>query len=353
MNDVPDQPDIVGEGGAGAARGVGVRDVARKAGVSLGTVSNVLNNPEKVGERTRTRVERAIRELGFVGSRAAGQLRSRRSGLVGVVVPDVGNPYWAAVLRGVESVLEDRDLALIVGSTHQSPQRQERLLRGLASQGVDGLLVAPIDDDRQWEDFADRFLGVVALESDVGVGAGISLDNVDGAHQAIAHLLELGHRSICFINGPGRVPWCAERRVGVLAGIGEAGLNPDDVLIDVEVSDLTSAEGLRAADDLWQSSRPTAVLCANDLLALGVLLSAQRRGLDVPGDVSLVGYDDVEFVEALRPALTTVHQPSFEVGIVAAEMLLRGSGSRHTRSEHALLSPQLIVRQSSGPPPRG
>ncbi|WP_206475784.1 LacI family DNA-binding transcriptional regulator [Microbacterium sp. KRD172] len=352
MSDVERQADAAVDGGDEHPRVVGVRDVARRAGVSLGTVSNVLNSPDKVGERTRSRVESAISELGFVGSRAAGQLRSRRSGLVGVVVPDVGNPYWAAVLRGVESVLEDRDLALIVGSTRQSPQRQERLLHGLARQGVDGLLVAPIDAGRSWEGFADRHLGVVALDSDSGVGAGISLDNVDGAHQAVTHLLTMGHRSICFINGLGSVPWCAERRVGVLRGIREAGLDPDEVLIDVEVSDLTSAEGLRAADELWDSARPTAVLCANDLLALGVLLSAQRRGLDVPGDVSLVGYDDVEFVEALRPALTTVRQPSFEVGVVAAEMLLRGSGSRRMTGERALLSPQLVVRQSSGPAPR-
>lgn len=351
MSDGVEQPEDAVDGSDAHPRVVGVRDVARKAGVSLGTVSNVLNNPEKVGDRTRVRVERAISDLGFVGSRAAGQLRSRKSGLVGVVVPDVGNPYWATVLRGIESVLEENDLALIVGSTRQSARRQERLLRGFARQGVDGLLVAPIDEERSWERFADRHLGVVALGSDSDVGAGISLDNVEGARQAVSHLLGMGHRSIGFINGLGSVPWCAERRVGVLRGIREAGLEPDDVLIDAEVPDLTSAEGLIAADGLWDSARPTAVLCANDLLALGVLLSAQRRGLDVPGDVSLVGYDDVEFVEALRPALTTVRQPSFEVGVAAAEMLLRGSGSRRMRSERALLSPQLVMRQSSGPAP--
>lgn len=333
------------------ARSIGVRDVAKKAQVSLGTVSNVINTPDSVRPRTRERVEKAMRELGFVGSRAAGQLRSRKSGLVGVVLPDVGNPYWADVLRGVESVFEDEDLTLVVGSTHQDPARQKRLLRALAAQGVDGLLVAPIDELRSWEQFANRRLGVVALESVAvpDVGSSISLDNVGGARQAINHLLELGHRSIAFINGPRSVPWCVERRAGVLSGIQAAGLDPSDVLIEIEVADLTSANGLAATDSLWVTAQPTAIMCANDLVALGALLSLQRRSLRVPEDVSLVGYDDVEFVEALRPPLTTVRQPAFAAGVIAGRMLL--SGAAHEGGERELLTPSLIVRQSTGPAP--
>lgn len=333
-------------------RTVGVRDVAKRAQVSLGTVSNVINTPDSVRPRTRARVEKAMSELGFVGSRAAGQLRSRKSGLVGVVLPDVGNPYWADVLRGVESVLERQDLTLVVGSTHQDPSRQSRLLRALTQQGVDGLLVAPIDKLRSWEPFGDRRLGVVALESgaEPDVGSSISLDNVGGARQAITHLLELGHRSVVFINGPRSVPWCVERREGVLAGIQAAGLKASEVLIEVEVADLTSANGLTATDNLWGVYQPTAVMCANDLVALGALLSLQRRGLRVPEDVSLIGYDDVEFVEALRPSLTTVRQPSFEVGVIAGQMLL--SGAARDGGERELLTPSLIVRQSTGPAPR-
>lgn len=345
------KPPASVEGGdavEGAARPVGVREVAKRAQVSLGTVSNVINAPDSVRAQTRERVEAAMRELGFVGSRAAGQLRSRRSGLIGVVVPDVGNPYWANVLRGVESVVEDHDLTLVVGSTHQDRSRQERLLRALAQQGVDGLLVAPIDTLRTWESFASRRLGVVALESraDPDYGSSIGLDNVDGARQAVHHLLELGHRSIGFINGPRTVPWCVERREGVLAGIEAAGLDPEAVLIETEVSDLTAAEGVVAAEALWSRHRPTAIMCANDLLALGALLALQRLGLEVPEDVSLVGYDDVEFVEALRPPLTTVQQPSFEVGVIAAQMLVNGASRT---GERELLTPRLIVRRSTGP----
>ncbi|WP_104081113.1 LacI family DNA-binding transcriptional regulator [Cryobacterium sp. Y11] len=332
-------------------RPVGVREVAKRAQVSLGTVSNVINTPDSVRPKTRARVEKAMRELGFVGSRAAGQLRSRKSGLVGVVLPDVGNPYWADVLRGVESVLEDQDLTLVVGSTRQDPARQKRLLRAFAQQGVDGLVVAPIDTLRGWEPFAGRRLGVVALENGAGpdVGSTISLDNVGGARQAIAHLLALGHRSIAFINGPQSVPWCVERREGVLDGIRAAGLKTSEVLIEVEVADLTSAKGLTATDDLWGIYQPTAIMCANDLVALGALLSLQRHGLRVPEDVSLIGYDDVVFVEALRPPLTTVRQPSFEVGVMAGKMLL--SGAAHDGSERELVTPSLVVRESTGPAP--
>jgi LacI family transcriptional regulator len=198
--------------------------------------------------------------------------------------------------------------------------------------------------------FADRRLGVVALENSAVSDAGsssISLDNVDGARQAVTHLLGLGHRSIAFINGPGNVPWCVERREGVLSGICAAGLEPSEVLIEVEVSDLTAAIGVTATDGLWGSHDPTAIMCANDLVALGALLSLQRRGLRVPEDVSLVGYDDVEFVEALRPPLTTVRQPSFEVGVVAGQMIL--SGATRVGGERELMSPALVVRQSTGP----
>jgi len=320
-------------------RSVGVRDVAALAGVSLGTVSNVMNNPDRVGPEIRARVEAAMAELGFVPSRAAGQLRSRRSELVGVVVPDVGNPYWASVLRGIESVIEQHGLALVVGSTHQET----------TSQGVDGLILAPITaDSADWEPFVSRRFGVVALERS---GAGpsvpsVGLDNVEGGRLAVTHLLEQGHRRIAFINGPGTVPWCAERREGVLSGLREHGLAIRDALVEVEVPDLTVAEGFQAVETLLaMHGAQTAIMCANDMLALGALLALRQRHIDVPTGMALVGYDDVEFAAALAPPLTTVRQPSFEMGAAAARLLLepeqQGSG------QHVQFVPELVPRMSS------
>lgn len=328
---------------------VGVRDVARLAGVSLGTVSNVLNNPAMVGEETLARVRKIMDECGFVPSRAAGQLRSRRSRMVGVIVPDVGNPYWAAVIRGAESVLEREGLTLIVGSTRQDSVRQQEVALAMTAQGVDGLIVAPIDEADLWSAIAERELGVVAVAGPESVDrhAGVLLDNEAGAALAIGHLLDLGHRDIAFINGPRHVPWCSDRWRGAVDGFVERGLDPS-LLTEIEVSDLTATDGRSACARLLASEkRPSAVFCANDLVALGVLLELHERGMSVPGDVSLIGYDDVEFVSALRPPLTTVRQPSFELGVLAAEALL----SRGERGAEAapLLTTELVVRESTAP----
>lgn len=339
--------------GASAApprKSVGVRDVARHAEVSLGTVSNVINNPDLVAQATRARVESVMTELGFVPSRAAGQLRSRRSSLVGVVVPDVGNPYWASVLRGIETVLGKSGLAIIVGSTHQDPERQRQLLLGLAGQRVDGLIVAPIDDQHDWQQFFEHRYGIIALESNRSrsVPRWVSLDHVEGANLAASHLIDLGHRNIAFINGPRFVSWCAERHEGIVKSFRQRGLSPEQNLLEIEVSDLTVNEGARATEALLADHSPTAIMCANDLVALGVLLALNRRGVRVPHDISLVGYDDADFAPALRPALTTVSQPSSEMGVAAARLLVKGAG--RPKAEHVQFVPELVVRESTTPP---
>ncbi|QGQ18231.1 substrate-binding domain-containing protein [Cellulomonas sp. JZ18] len=341
----------VGSGADRAGRYVGVREVAARAGVSLGTVSNVLNNPDRVTAETRERVEQAMRALGFVPSRAAGQLRSRRSELIGVVVPDVGNPFWAAVLRGVESVTDRAGLTMVVGSTHQDPRRQRRLLRGLESQGVDGLVIAPIADrPSQWAAFEDRRFGVVTLDRRTPRpgGAWVSLDNVLGAGLAMGHLADAGYRRIALVNGPVSVSWCAERREGAEAALVRRGLDPAEVLVEVEVTDLTVEEGGAAVAPLLDAHRVDAVMCVNDMLALGVLLATQERGLRVPQDVALVGYDDADFAPALNPPLTTVRQPSFAMGVAAAELLLREGD--HGGEDRVEFQPQLVVRASTGTP---
>lgn len=337
---------------ADAARkpSVSVRDVAELAGVSLGTVSNVLNRPERVGEGIRLRVQQAMGDLGFVPSRAAGQLRGRNSELIGVVVPDVGNPFWAEVLRGVEHVADEIGVAMVVGSTHQDRERQAHILRVLQSQGVDGLIIAPIaPQPSAWEPFHSRRFGVVALgRSPSEQGAWVSLDDAGGAAMAMGHLLKLGHRRVALINGPSYVSWCAERHRGAVDIIVEYGIDPDEALVEVPVSDLTVEEGITAAGPLLDAGEVTAIMCVNDMLALGVLLAAQQRALRVPDDVSVVGFDDADFTAALNPPLTTINQPSFDMGRSAAEMLVRPGGRK--AGEHISFEPQLVERNSTAPP---
>lgn len=332
----------------GPQRSVGVREVAALAGVSLGTVSNVLNGSESVGPEIRQRVENAMLTLGFVPSRAAGQLRSRKSGLIGVIVPDVGNPFWAKVLRGVETVTDAARLTMVVGSTRQDDARQRHLLRVLDSQGVDGLIIAPIVAvNGDLAPFAKRRFGVVTLERETAASssAWVSLDNVEGARLAMAHLLEQGHRRIAIVNGPSSVSWCAERRQGGAVAVEQAGLIPEEVVVDVEVPDLTVEEGTKAMRHLLLNESVTAVMCVNDMLALGALLELSAQGVKVPEQMALVGYDDADFAPALDPPLTTVHQPAFLMGTAAAKLLVQHPKHRH--GEHLSFEPRLIIRRSS------
>ena len=235
----------------------------------------------------------------------------------------------------------------MVCSTHQDPDRQRRQLRALRAQGVDGLIVAPIvDRASDWAAFEGCHFGVVSLERQVAGFAGgwVSLDNVRGARLAMAHLLALGHRRVALINGPTRVSWCAARREGAMLALEEAGLDPARSLVDVEVDDLTVQQGQGAVESILDHGDVTAIMCVNDMLALGALLAMQERGLRVPQDMALVGYDDADFAAALNPPLTTVHQPSYEMGVAAARLLL---GDR-VAGDHIDFEPRLVVRASSG-----
>lgn len=327
-----------------------MRDVARYVGVSVGTVSNVINRPDQVRPDTRAKVERAMGELQFVGSRIASQLRSGRSSLVGVVVPDVGNPFWADVLRGVEVVLDEHHLTLVVSSSRLERTREQSILTQLDRQEVDGLIVAPVTADAGViAPFRARRLGVVTLDRQLPDDrySSVSLDDVRGGELAATHLLEHGHTRLALVNGPQAVSWSNDRRAGVRKALKKRRLPLSDHLVEIIVHEETAAAGMQAAVKLaGLGGRPMGVVCGNDLLALGVLLGLQKAELRVPEDFALVGYDDVEFAAALSPPLTSVRQPSYQMGMAAARLLLDGStgGNRHIKFE-----PELIARASSGP----
>jgi len=328
---------------------VGIRDVARHVGVSVGTVSNVINRPDQVRPDTRAKVERAMGELHFVGSRIASQMRSKRSSLVGVVVPDVGNPFWADVLRGVEVVLDDHQLTLVVSSSRLESQRERAILTQMDRQQVDGIIVAPVTAATDILDpFRSRRLGVVTLDRQLpgDLYRSVSLDDVRGGELAAAHLLDNGYTRLALVNGPEAVSWSKDRRSGVRKALRRRRLPFSKHLLEIVVHEETTAAGVHAAAQLAETAGPRmGVVCGNDLLALGVLLGLQQAGLHVPDDFALVGYDDVEFAAALSPPLTSVRQPSYEMGLSAARLLVDGSTGE---GRHVQFEPQLIARASSG-----
>lgn len=347
-----------GRGGTrrrGASRRHSIRDVAATAGVSVGTVSNVLNNPGRVAAATRGRVAAAIEELHFVRSAAAHQLRAGISRAVGAIVLDVGNPFFTEVIRGVEDVLAEADRILITCSSDSDPVRERRYLRMLEEQGVSGVLITPSGRDlTQVERIRAGGIPTVLLGRRAPAGSAVcsvAADDVKGGELAGAHLLALGHRRIALVSASARSWECADRRRGVRRAIRAAGRSADQDILDVGVDTLTSRHGERAVETILAARpRPTAVICLNDLAAIGVLRGLKRAGLRTPTDMAVVGYDDVEFAGMLSTPLTSVRQPKYELGQVAARLLLADRGQTWSGKRNVLFAPELIVRDSSGGP---
>lgn len=351
-----------------------VRDVAQRAGVSVGTVSHVLNHPDRVATATRERVEAAIDDLGFVRSEAARRLRDGSSSLVGVVVLDISNPFFTEAARGIEDRLRADGCVPMLCSSDGEAERELEIMRILAGQDVRGVIVTPgpatLDN---LPVLTSRGIRVVlmdhpAISEDLST---VVADDVAGARAAVAHLLGLGHRRIGFINGPARVRQARDRRAGVLEALADAGLDPVDALVEVEgvsagtgfsadagavgaaaildgavagsvgvgTSGSVGSQGALAA----AGERPTALFCANDQLAIGAMRVVRARGLSIPEDMAIVGYDDVAVAGELITPLTSVRQPMRELGVTAADLLLTPEAG----VQHITFTPELVVREST------
>ncbi|MFI0938473.1 LacI family DNA-binding transcriptional regulator [Streptomyces sp. NPDC021020] len=333
---------------------VGIKDVARAAGVSVGTVSNVINRPELVTQETRDRVQAVIRELGYVRSESARQLRAGQSRIVSLLVLDMGNPFFVDVARGAESTARDAGLVVTVANSGQSVSEEGVYLSLFVEQRVRGVLVTPADPTGASLEHLRRHKVPFVLVDRVAPGAAecsVSVDDVTGGALAGRHLVGAGHRRIAYISGPPNLQQVRDRRIGLLQALAEGGLGPES-LLEIQASRLDVAAGRDAASRLLGvAERPTAVFCANDLLALGVLQVVYAAGIAVPRDLAIVGYDDIEFAAAAVVPLTSVRQPAAEMGRLAAELLMEETGpdAAQHRHQQRVLMPELVVRGSSLP----
>jgi LacI family transcriptional regulator len=332
-----------------------VNDVARVAAVSVGTVSNVLNRPEMVTGSTRARVESAIAELGFVRNASARQLRQGAITTVGALLLDIRNPFFTDVARGVEDRLALDDHTLMLASSDDDPGREAKYLRLFEEHGVLGLLVVPTS--RTLEHLVEvqrRGVPVVLLDAPSGTAgmSSVSVDNAAGGELAAAHLLDMGHRRLVFLNGPHEIRQCEARRAGVDRAVLAAGLDPDDVVDEVLLPAMDAAGGdtaLAAWMEREGGIAPDAVFCVNDLVAVGVQRCLRRfGGTDLLTRTSVVGYDDIEIAGELAVPLTSVRQPTHDMGYEAAELLLRQAAGEPAR--HTVFQPELVVRASSSGP---
>lgn len=336
-----------------AAGPVSIRDVAARAGVSVGTVSNVLNRPDIVAEPTRSRVQAAIAQLGFIRNESARQLRAGRSRTIGLVVLDVANPFFTDVARGVEDEASESGLAVILCNSDDQETKESHYLELLEEHRVQGILITPVAADGDRLARLQRRGTPVVLVDSRSPSRGqcsVSVDDVLGGELAAAHLLAEGHERIAFVGGPPTFRQVTDRREGAVRALERAGRSTADLHV-VETAALNVAAGQRAGAeiaDLPPAHRPTAVFCANDLLALGVLQEMTARRLRVPGDVAIVGYDDIDFAAAAAVPLSSVRQPRHQLGRTAAQLLLdEALGEEGHQHRQVVFEPELVVRRSS------
>ncbi|WP_055587664.1 LacI family DNA-binding transcriptional regulator [Streptacidiphilus griseoplanus] len=330
----------------------GIKDVARQAGVSVGTVSNVINRPDLVSEQTRARVQAVIERLGYVRSESARQLRAGRSRIVALLVLDMGNPFFVDVARGAERAARQAGLGVMVCNSARSPSEEADYISLFAEQRVRGVLLTPADPTGRTLDALRRNGTPFVLVDRVAAGpaeCSVSVDDVNGGMLAAGHLIARGHRSIAFIGGPPELIQVRDRGAGARAALAEAGLPPES-LLEISADGMDVAAGRDAgARLLGLAPRPTAVFCANDLLALGVLQAMYAARVGVPDELAIVGYDDIEFAAAAAVPLTSVRQPAAAMGRLAAELLMEETSGADVGHRHrqVVLQPELVVRSSS------
>ena len=331
---------------------VSIADVALHAGVSVGTVSHVLNHPERVARKTRARIEAAMSELGFVPNDLARQLRAGTSRVLAYVMLDASNPFFTDVARGIDSHIESAGLNLILCDSRESAERELSFLNLLEQQRVQGVLITPVDTyNSGLKALTSRGTPVVVVDRTTGSHASceVGVDDLLGGRLAIEHLLELGHRRIAFIGGPWSLRQVQDRHDGAAAALREAGDAASELVV-MRTESLTVASGRDAGERLSGlpiGRRPTAAFCANDLLALGLLQHCVSSGRTVPDDLNIVGYDDIDFAAAAAVPLTSVRQPRHLLGRRAAELLLDEATNPEHEHVNQLFTPELIVRRST------
>lgn len=329
-----------------------MRDVAEQAGVSVTTVSHVINETRPVSDELRVRVVSAMEQLRYKPNRLARSLRQGRTYTIGMIVPDSTNPFFAEIARGIEDTTFGYRYSLILCNSDGDLEKELFYINHLAEKQVDGILfiAAGVSTDHIGM-LLRRQIPVVVVDrnlSDVAVDA-VLTDNRGGGYLATKYLVELGHRRIACITGPSDVTPSAERVAGYRQALQEAGIPADEELVIRGNFDYES--GYAAAETLLSlSPRPTAIFACNDLMAVGVLSAANRHGLRIPDDLSVIGFDDVRLASFTVPLLTTVGQPKHEIGVLAATWLLERIEQPDQPPRKRMLDVSLKVRQTTAHP---
>lgn len=327
-------------------------DIAREAGTSIATVSRALNGKAEVAPATREHILRIAQTKGYISGQQAHSLTGRR--LIGFTVPEVRSPYFVEIMQGAAEALETYEASLVVCPTAYQSERERSLLQRLLHNGVDAaFLLFPSESNAELLQLQQSGYPFVVIEPAFALSdqlLTVTATDIAGGRQATEYLLSLGHRRIGIITGPG--DWCAsiDRLAGYHAVLTSAGMAIDPAL--TVRADFTVEGGVQAAHRLFDlPDPPTAIFALNDDMAVGTLRAAEERGLRVPEDVSIIGFDDAIFASYTTPALTSVRQPLREQGRVGVDLLFRKMQGQSIEARRIELSTQLMVRRSTGPVP--
>ncbi len=327
-----------------------IKDVARHAGVSITTVSRILNNQPYVAEELRQRVLKSIDELGYRPSRVAQRLRATDSNLVGVIFSDIANPFYIESLRGIEQVLSKHDMSVLIGNADSDQKREESFIHLMQMEGVAGLIIAPTKEESAVLAQASSLgLPVVVIDrrmNNMQVDT-VLADNFKGSLLAIQHFVTLGHRRIGVVSGPLHLTSGRERYTGYLQAMSDAGLAVEPGL--TRFGDYRQASGYTLTRELLEAPNPpSALFVANNQMTIGALNAIHEMGWNIPNDIAVIGFDDLSWAVSLNPPLTTVAQPTFQIGLQAAELFMVRIADPDRPPRTIVLETRLIVRESCG-----
>jgi LacI family repressor for deo operon, udp, cdd, tsx, nupC, and nupG len=331
-----------------AAQRRGIRAVARSAGVSVATVSRALEKPEMVAETTRQRVLRAIEQLGYRPNMQARMLRTARSHVIVALVPDIANPFFSEVIRGIERVAHQHRYSVLLGDTQYNPAREQAYADLIGTKQADGLITLLPHVPKIAAALPLPIVNACEYVTDRAITS-VYVDNEAAAAEATRYLITLGHRDVAFITGPMRSPISVDRDRGYAAALSAA-----DIARKPELTvrgDFSVESGVRAVETLLaRGQKFTAIFSSSDEMAIGAIRALRNHGLRVPEDVSVVGFDDIPIARYYDPPLTTIAQPKEELGREAMLLLVEILQQRNTPPRKKILPTQLVVRGSTAPP---
>ena len=328
-----------------------IKDVAHLAGVSTATVSRVLNKHPYVRQDVRTRVLAAVEQLDYRPSSIARNMRRQSAKILGIIIPDIENPFFTAVVRGIEDLAMQHEFKVFLCNSDRNPEKEKMYIALLAMERISGAIILPYHADSLQPLIKLNIPFVFVNQTLPGLKTdAVVLDNFSGAYQATKHLIDLGHTRIGLVNAPLNRPVEKQRLIGYQKALLDSGIDVDENII---VSGEFSAEKAELATDqlLEMPNPPTAIFSLNNNLTLGALRSIYHHGLKIPQDVSVVGFDDMPWLSFFTPPITVVQQPIYQIGECAARLLIsRIEKDRERQPETVVLSPTLIIRKSTAPP---